>query len=197
MRWASAWATSDNFSSSFYVVDLRSAGVRLLTAPVRTVARNNDRSKPSVEKIKSIREVSAGGVIWRRAGTRIEVVMVRPAGKRTWVLPKGGIELGESFAQAAGRECREETGLDVTIGDPLGAVAYIYSRRKKRSGRLLRVFKRVHFFLAQPVGGDPANHDDEIDAVEWFSSNDALEHASHQSERDMISRALELLLPHE
>jgi 8-oxo-dGTP diphosphatase len=157
------------------------------------VADKPGNSKRSVEKIKSVREVSAGGVIWRRVGRRVEVVLVRPAGKSTWVLPKGGIEKGENFAQAAGRECREETGLEVTIGASLGAVAYVYSRRKKSSGRLLRVFKRVHFFLAEPVGGDPADHDDEIDEVAWVASNEALQRASHRTERDTISRALELL----
>lgn len=151
------------------------------------------KSAKSAEKIKSVREVSAGGVIWRRVGNRLEVVLVRPAGKSTWVLPKGGIEKGETFAQAAGRECREETGLDVDVGASLGAVSYIYSRRKKSSGRLLRVFKRVHFFLAEPTGGDPADHDDEIDEVAWVASDDALERASHRTERDTINRALELL----
>ena len=33
------------------------------------------------------------------------------------MLPVGGLEAGESFAEAARREAREETGVDATLGD--------------------------------------------------------------------------------
>jgi 8-oxo-dGTP pyrophosphatase MutT (NUDIX family) len=44
-------------------------------------------------------------------------------GRRYWVLPGGGVEAGETIAQAALRETAEELGLDVRLG-PLRAVVY-------------------------------------------------------------------------
>jgi 8-oxo-dGTP diphosphatase len=149
------------------------------------------KRKPALEVR---REVSAGGLIWRRNGDgKIEVVLVRPAGKDTWVLPKGHVEPGESVLDAALREAREESGLEVKPGDPLGNVSYVYSWRDHPDGRLIRIFKRVHFYLMECVGGDPARHDAEISQVEWFDFGEALRRASHKSERDLVAKGRELI----
>jgi 8-oxo-dGTP pyrophosphatase MutT (NUDIX family) len=139
------------------------------------------------------REVSAGGLIWRRRNSSVEVVLVRPAGKRNWVLPKGHIESGETIIDAALREAREESGLQVKAGEPLGNVSYLYSWRFDPAGPPVRIFKRVHFFLMQCVGGDPSAHDHEIDQVEWVPLDEALSRASHKSERDLIAKAKQML----
>jgi 8-oxo-dGTP pyrophosphatase MutT (NUDIX family) len=141
------------------------------------------------------REVSAGGLIWRRRNSSlIEVVLVRPAGKKNWVLPKGHIESGESILDAALREAKEESGLKVKAGEPLGNVSYIYSWRFDPANPPVRIFKRVHFFLMQCVGGDTSAHDHEIDQVEWVALDEALARASHKSERDLIAKAKQMLL---
>jgi 8-oxo-dGTP pyrophosphatase MutT (NUDIX family) len=140
-------------------------------------------------------EVSAGGLIWRREEDgAVQVVLVRPAGKKTWVLPKGHVEKGEAVLEAALREALEETGLRVTPGKALGEVSYVYSWRGRDDGRLTRVFKRVHFFLMECVGGDPSAHDAEIDEVTWVPLDQAPERASHKSERELILRGREFLL---
>lgn len=140
-------------------------------------------------------EVSAGGLIWRRnpdSGAR-EMVLVRPAGRDRWVLPKGHVESGESVIAAALREAREESGLVVEAGDSLGDVSYVYTWHDTPGGPLVRIFKRVSFFLMRCVGGDPAAHDDEIEQVEWMSFDEALRRASHQSERGIIEKARAIL----
>src|SRR5277367_6513859 len=82
------------------------------------------RTHPPETRRALQREVSAGGVVYRRdASGDFEVVLVRPAGRDSWVLPKGHLEPGESIAEAALREAREETGLEVSIARPLGEVA--------------------------------------------------------------------------
>lgn len=153
-------------------------------------ARSKCKGRGSEPKIKHRREVSAGGLIWRRRGDgSISVVLVRPTGRSTWVMPKGHLEEGETVAQAATREAREESGLTVGEIEPLGEISYVYSSRKRNGAALTRIFKRVHFFLMEHTGGDPAAHDSETDEVAWLTFDEALARATHPSEQELIARA--------
>ncbi len=80
----------------------------------------------------------------------------------TWILPSGGVEDGESLAQAAIRETKEETGLDVE----LTALVGVYSR--------ISNMPTVHavLFTAKPVGGEIKCQAGETIAVEWFDFNE-------------------------
>jgi len=80
----------------------------------------------------------------------------------TWILPSGGVEEGESVAQAAIRETKEETGLDVELTRLVG----IYSRLGNMPG--------VHtvLFTARPIGGEIRCQEGETIGVEWFAFGD-------------------------
>lgn len=147
----------------------------------------NSKAGNGSRKVPLRREISAGGIVWRRGSRGVEVAMIRPRGRASWALPKGHVEKGEDAQAAAIREVREETGLEVAGARPIGDIAYIFSWRRK--GSLVRISKRVHFFLMEFKGGSTERHDDEIDEARWLTLDEALRRASYADERALIERA--------
>ena len=137
--------------------------------------------------MKTVRDVSAGGVIYRERDGKAEIALVGKLSPRRWGLPKGGPQRGESLEQAAVREVTEETGLQARLICPIGDIDYWF----RWSGR--RHFKTVHFYLMEAVGGDVSQHDDEYDVVEWFSIDDAVRNMTYRSEVDIVERAAQML----
>lgn len=67
---------------------------------------------------------AAGGVVWRRVPSGVEVVLVHRPAYDDWALPKGKLEPGETDEEAAQREVREETGLSCRLGAELPSTTY-------------------------------------------------------------------------
>ena len=136
------------------------------------------------------RQVSSGGVIFRKNNSTIEIALIAVKGGKVWCLPKGIIDKGESPEKTAVREVAEETGLKGKIIEKLGEINYWYYLKEEEA----RCRKTVHFFLIEYESGDISKHDWEVDKAAWFPINEAMEKASHENEREIIKRAREVLL---
>ena len=134
-----------------------------------------------------IREFSAGGVCVRRMRGRDYLAAVRVKGGTVLALPKGHIDPGESAAQAAQRELREEAGVQGELVGKLGDVKYWYSRGGER------VMKVVSFFLFSYRSGSVRDHDHEVDSAEWVPLDAGPRLLTYRGERDMAAAALSSL----
>jgi len=93
------------------------------------------------------------------------VLLVRRAGdpfRGLWTLPAGFVNGGEDPAEAAARECLEETGLSVRVTRLFDIVA---GREHPRGADFVIVYQ------AEVIGGQ-LGPDDDADAVEWFLLSD-------------------------
>jgi ADP-ribose pyrophosphatase YjhB (NUDIX family) len=88
-----------------------------------------------------------------------QILLTKRNDFEVWCLPSGGVEDGESVVQAAIRETKEETGIDVKLESLVG----IYSRIGK--------FPNIHavLFIAKPIGGNINTQPGETIEVKYFS----------------------------
>ncbi len=138
-------------------------------------------------------ETAAGGVVYRRGPTGIEVVVGeqtdRLSGARTHRLPKGKIGRRETPQEAALREVREETGLSAQVVAPLGLVEYTY----REAG--VEVAKRVHFYLMELQPEAAATPDGELEQIAWLPLQQACRILTYEPERRVVERAAKELAP--
>ena len=86
---------------------------------------------------------ASGGVVWRRGDDGVEIVVAHRPRYDDWSLPKGKLDKGESWEQAALREVEEEVGLKCRLGPELEPTSY-----EDRKGRA----KVVRYWLMEPKG---------------------------------------------
>lgn len=137
------------------------------------------------EKPPLVREFSAGGLVVRRMRGRPYIAAVRVKDGTVLALPKGHIEPGESGAETAVREVREETGLDSRLVEKLDDIRYWYTRDGAR------VLKVVSFFLLAYRSGSLRDYQrEEVDGAEWIPLEDAPDRLAYRGEKQMARAAL-------
>ncbi len=129
-------------------------------------------------------ERAAGFVVFRETGgERVYLILLHREGGH-WGFPKGRIEPGESRAETARREIREETGIsDVT------SIAGFTARsqyRVMRGGRSLE--KTVDYFLGRTLAGT-VRLSPEHDRAEWLDVARARATLTHAESRRVLDEA--------
>lgn len=136
--------------------------------------------------------ISAGAIILREIDGQLKIALAqRRRESKTWVLPKGHIEPGETLEQAALREIHEEAGLTrVQLLAYLGSVV----RESRKDGETVR--KTIHYYLAYALPAEQPElpTEDGFAEVGWFAPADALERLPYEQEKGFMREHLGHLL---
>ncbi len=102
--------------------------------------------------------IAAGGIVQNNGEVLLVKITYGP-NKGMWMLPGGYLDAGESLAEAAVREVKEETGLDT---QPLRIVGLRDGVRQKESGLESNLYA---VFEMELVGGTISADDAEVSEV--------------------------------
>lgn len=114
-----------------------------------------------------------------------EILMIRRTDNDNWAVPGGAIDLGESVAQAAVRETREESGIECELTGIVG----IYSDPKHvllytSNGEVRQEFSIV--LTARPLSGQPTPSS-ESSEVRWVPVSEVRDYTMDRSMRIRIN----------
>jgi 8-oxo-dGTP diphosphatase len=118
---------------------------------------------------------AAGGVVCRREGDGPRVAVAHRPRYDDWSFPKGKLDPGESWEDAARREVQEEVGLRCRLGRELSPAEYQVDKGRKV----------VRYWQMEPQSGAFAPNE-EVDEVRWLSPDDAERLLSHSHDRALL-----------
>jgi 8-oxo-dGTP diphosphatase len=122
---------------------------------------------------------AAGGLLWRHDADGRRLAVIHRPRHDDWSLPKGKLDDGESWEEAAVREVQEETGCRGRITAFAGATFYVPRRAPK-------IVLYWHMVLEREGRLDAG---DEVDQVAWLAPAEALARLDHEPERRLVERA--------
>jgi 8-oxo-dGTP diphosphatase len=120
---------------------------------------------------------AAGGVVMRRGPEETEIVVVHRPRYDDWSFPKGKLDPGETFEEAALREVREETGLICRLGPEL-AFAH-YDDNKGRP-------KLVRYWLMAVIEDPGFEPNDEVDELRWLTPAQAADLLTYSRDSKLV-----------
>jgi 8-oxo-dGTP diphosphatase len=116
----------------------------------------------------------------------VQTVLVHRPRYDDWSLPKGKLDDGESFEEAAAREVSEETGLEGRLRAELPPSRYV-----DQSGRP----KVVRYWIMEVPAGSDLRPTEEVDEAKWFTLAEARDVLTYDRDREVLDAAADLDAP--
>jgi 8-oxo-dGTP pyrophosphatase MutT (NUDIX family) len=126
--------------------------------------------------------LASGGLLWRKSDQERQILIIHRQRYDDWSLPKGKLEKGESWEEAALREVEEETGCPASIDSFAGILSYAPGGKPKV----------VLYFHMTPTGERkeiPMGSGMEVDAIQWVAVPEAARLLTYDAERDLLLSA--------
>ena len=130
------------------------------------------------------RPVVGVGAVVVQDGRALIVKRAHEPRKGEWSLPGGHVHLGETLVDAVRREIREETGLDVEVGE----IVEIFDRVHRLDGRVEYHFVIVDY-VCRPIGGTLCAGDDAED-VAWVTADEIERYGVNEFAARVIRKGL-------
>lgn len=126
-------------------------------------------------------EKSCGAIVYRKFHGNTEILLIRHIKSGYWSFPKGHVEAGETEAETAMREIKEETNIDVLI-DTGFRETVSFSPRRDTS-------KTVVYFVAKALNSDTKPQEEEISEIRWVEIGQALSHLTYDNDKLVVTKA--------
>lgn len=141
--------------------------------------------------MKIVRQISAGGIVYKKAGGKILWLITQHSQHKGWVFPKGLVgdnSKDEPMEKAALREVEEEGGTKAKIVNtkPI-KVSYSYEWEKSL------INKTVYYFLMEYISGDPKNHDWEMMDAKFVTEEEVKKTLTYPSDKEAFEKILKLV----
>src|SRR5580692_11202616 len=120
---------------------------------------------------------AAGGLVIRRRGESLQIAVVHRPVHQDWSYPKGKLEEGETFEEAAQREVFEETGFVCRLLRFIGHTEYL-----DRKGRPKVV---AYWVMAAEAGAFEPN--EEVDELRWLDIASAGRTLTYDRDRELLA----------
>ena len=152
-------------SSSRFINGVLGAVYKEIGEPGKDQTSKRQRKMEDVDLNSLPVEEKAGALIYAWKGEELYFALVHDI-FGYWTLSKGGTEPGETVEEAAIREVKDETNLDIIIKGKIGESDYVASHPQNG-----KIRKHVTFFLAESLYTPPIlkNNSGGLDDVRWFS----------------------------
>ncbi|MHC9544645.1 MAG: NUDIX domain-containing protein [Vulcanimicrobiota bacterium] len=135
------------------------------------------------------RQISAGGVVYKKEGGRYKICLVAKKNKRVWALPKGRLNPGENLEETAQREIAEETGLLTEVHEKLDEISYYFYWKDEN----VFYHKTVYFYMMPVIKENYCQRDTEVDAVIWLTLGEAYKKLTYLNEKEVMKKAQRIL----
>lgn len=135
----------------------------------------NGKNAKNGKNDKFVAEIkAAGGIVVRSGKKGPKVLLIHRERYNDWSFPKGKLDPGEKFKEAAHREVQEETGFDCRLHKPsLPSILY-----KDRNGRC----KEVRYWLMTAISGE-FTPNDEVELIAWVRWDKVTDRLTYEKDK--------------